>query len=161
MANAEAGAGAPQSAVPSPPRRSRRGGPWPWVALVLLAAALVGAVLGSSLAQRQGGPLAGPGAGGGRPTIVVAPAGVAPSVVASPSPSSVAPEVVAGATVVGPPAVAGTEYVVQPGDTLRSIAQQQYGDAGLWPRIYEANRDVIGPNPDALVSGTRLQLPPR
>jgi nucleoid-associated protein YgaU len=48
---------------------------------------------------------------------------------------------------------------VQPGDTLRSIALQHYGDASQWPRIYQANQDVIGPDPDALKAGTRLRLP--
>jgi nucleoid-associated protein YgaU len=65
---------------------------------------------------------------------------------------------VAGAT---PPAQgASTEYVVQPGDTLRSIALDQYGDAEQWQRIYQANRSTIGPNPDALVAGTKLEIPP-
>jgi len=49
---------------------------------------------------------------------------------------------------------------VQPGDTLRSIAQDQYGDAGQWPKIYQANRDQIGDDPDALVAGQTLQIPP-
>jgi nucleoid-associated protein YgaU len=43
---------------------------------------------------------------------------------------------------------------------MRSIAQQVYGDPALWPRIYDANRDVIGPNPDSLQAGTRLRIPP-
>lgn len=34
-------------------------------------------------------------------------------------------------------------HQVKPGDTLRSIADTYYGDAGLWERIYEANRDKI------------------
>jgi len=66
--------------------------------------------------------------------------------------------VVAGAT---PPApAASTQYVVQPGDTLRSIALEQYGDAEQWQRIYDANRSAIGPNPDALVAGMTLEIPP-
>jgi nucleoid-associated protein YgaU len=52
-----------------------------------------------------------------------------------------------------------TDYVVQPGDTLRSIAEREYGDASQWPRIYDANRSLIGPDPDALVAGTTLRLP--
>jgi nucleoid-associated protein YgaU len=51
--------------------------------------------------------------------------------------------------------------VVQPGDTLQGIAEEQYGDAGLWPKIYDANREAIGPNPDALVAGTTLHIPPK
>ena len=76
-----------------------------------------------------------------------------------PSPSTVPSSVVAGATPPAPPE-ASTEYVVQPGDTLRSIALEQYGDAEQWQRIYQANRAAIGPNPDALVAGMKLQIPP-
>jgi nucleoid-associated protein YgaU len=59
------------------------------------------------------------------------------------------------------PATAAIQYVVQPGDTLRSIARDQYGDAELWQTIYQANRSTIGPNPDALVAGKTLQIPAR
>jgi nucleoid-associated protein YgaU len=65
--------------------------------------------------------------------------------------------VVAGAS--PQPAVATTQYVVQPGDTLRSIAMDQYGDAQLWQIIYQANRSTIGANPDSLVAGKTLQIP--
>lgn len=59
-----------------------------------------------------------------------------------------------------PPGGAGTTtYLVQPGDSLRSIALNVYGDANEWPRIYDANRDLIGPDPDALEAGTTLTLP--
>ena len=57
------------------------------------------------------------------------------------------------------PAVGARQYVVQPGDTLRSIALDEYGDAEMWQTIYQANRSTIGPNPDALVAGTTLQIP--
>ncbi|MDQ6670843.1 MAG: LysM peptidoglycan-binding domain-containing protein, partial [Chloroflexota bacterium] len=53
------------------------------------------------------------------------------------------------------------EYTVQDGDTLRSIADKLYGDADLWPTLYAANRDAIGPDPDALRVGMRLQAPAR
>ena len=125
------------------------------VALVLVAA-IAGASIGASMGSRQGGPLSAQGVAGGRPTIVVATAApaVSPSVASVPSPSPQSSTVVAGAT-----AVAESEYVVKPGDTLRSIAQDQYGDASQWPRIYDANRDAIGPNPDALIAGTKLRIP--
>jgi nucleoid-associated protein YgaU len=54
---------------------------------------------------------------------------------------------------------ATNEYVVQPGDTLRSIARDEYGDPEQWPRVYDANRDVIGSDPDTLRAGTRLRIP--
>ena len=132
---------------------------WLVGAVVLLVAAVIGIAVGASLGSRQGGPLSAEGAAGGRPTIVVGTVSPAasPAAVAAASPST-APSPAVGTAVV--PA-GSTEYVVQPGDTLRSIAQDQYGDATLWPRIYDANRDVIGPNPDALVAGTKLQIPPQ
>jgi nucleoid-associated protein YgaU len=42
---------------------------------------------------------------------------------------------------------------------LQTIAQQVYGNADLWPQIYAANRDAVGPDPDALQAGTRLRIP--
>jgi nucleoid-associated protein YgaU len=119
----------------------------------LVVAAAIGVALGVSMGERQGGPLAGQGAGSGRPTIVVAGASVSPSVAASPAASP------AVAATTPTPTSASVEYVVQPGDTLQTIARDQYGDAGMWRRIYDANRDAIGPDPDALRPGTKLQLP--
>jgi len=60
----------------------------------------------------------------------------------------------------GPPAPppAETTYVVQPGDTLWSIAQQLYGDGKLWEVIHEANRDRI-PSVSAMKVGTELRIP--
>lgn len=124
----------------------RRFGWWPWVALVLLVAAVGGLNLGSWLGQQQAAPVvAGSTAVGARPTIVV----VAASPAASPVRSPVA---------VASPA-ADRQYVVVTGDTLRTIAQQQYGDPAQWQRVYDANRDVIGSNPDALQAGMRLRIP--
>ncbi|HKU99262.1 MAG TPA: hypothetical protein VJR58_28485 [Vineibacter sp.] len=34
-------------------------------------------------------------------------------------------------------------YIVQPGDSLGRLAQRVYGDAGKWPVILDANRDVF------------------
>jgi nucleoid-associated protein YgaU len=44
------------------------------------------------------------------------------------------------------------------GDTLSAIAQQVYGDASLWPRIFEANRDQIF-DPDLIFPGQTLRIP--
>lgn len=59
-----------------------------------------------------------------------------------------------------PAASAGQMYTVEAGDTLASIAQKFYGDASRWRRIYDANRDVIGDNPDRLQLGLKLRIPP-
>jgi nucleoid-associated protein YgaU len=109
-------------------------------------------------------PLAAQGSPGARPTIVLATAAPAVSVASSPVPSVVATPTVAviaasPGELAASPGGGGSDYVVQPGDTLRSIAEREYGDATQWPRIYQANRDVIGPDPDALQAGMRLRLP--
>lgn len=124
--------------------------------LVVIAAIVIGSAIGAWLGTRQEGPLSDQISPNGRPTIVVATAvAVKPSTSPSPSlPPFSAPTAAPGAS-----AEAASEYIVQPGDTLRTIAEQQYGDATAWPRIYQANRDAIGPDPDALKAGTRLELP--
>lgn len=38
----------------------------------------------------------------------------------------------------------GTQYyVIKQGDTLSAIARQFHGDANKYPKIFEANREVI------------------
>lgn len=49
---------------------------------------------------------------------------------------------------------------VMPGDTLWSIAQDVYGDGSKWGIIYEANIEMIGNNPGAIVPGMQLVIPP-
>jgi hypothetical protein len=49
--------------------------------------------------------------------------------------------------------------VVAQGASLSKIAQQTYGDAQKWPVIFEANRDVLGPDPNILKAGQRLLIP--
>ena len=59
------------------------------------------------------------------------------------------------------PADVGRTYTVVAGDTLSKIAQREYGDAGQWKRIYEANKDAIK-NPDLIHPGDRIRVaPPR
>lgn len=53
----------------------------------------------------------------------------------------------------------GVEYVVQPGDTLSSIAKAHYGSAAMAELIYQANHDRLD-DPDRLRAGQRLRLPP-
>lgn len=50
------------------------------------------------------------------------------------------------------------EYVVQPGDTLSSIAQKIYGDSSKWQQIYRDNRRTIGNNPDLIYPGMSLEI---
>jgi nucleoid-associated protein YgaU len=49
-------------------------------------------------------------------------------------------------------------YVVVKGDSLSKIAKQEYGDATKWPRIYEANKDLIK-DPDLIYPGQTLKIP--
>jgi nucleoid-associated protein YgaU len=61
----------------------------------------------------------------------------------------------------GQPVADRTEtYTVKSGDTLSAIAKREYGDAGEWRRIYEANRDQLD-NPDLIHPGQELRLPSR
>ena len=64
----------------------------------------------------------------------------------------------------GPTAVAAdgtTRHRVTATDTLATIAQQYYGQQRLWTLIYDANRAVIGDNPNAIPVGVELVIPPQ
>jgi len=54
---------------------------------------------------------------------------------------------------------AESTYTVQPGDTLWGIAQKLLGDGALYTKIYEANKDVIGSNPDIIKVGQVFRIP--
>jgi 5'-nucleotidase / UDP-sugar diphosphatase len=73
------------------------------------------------------------------------PAPQAPSPSPSPSPSPIAQAL----------------HTVAEGDTLDSIAQQYYGDSTLWRKIFDANKAVIGDNPDNIKIGMQLTIPPK
>jgi len=77
------------------------------------------------------------------------------SPIASPSPA------LAAATPTATTEAAGDTYEVQSGDTLGTISQQFYGDPTQWRRIYDANKDAIGSDPDKLKLGTKLTIPPK
>lgn len=49
-------------------------------------------------------------------------------------------------------------YVVKKGDCLWSIAEEQLGDGLLWGGIYEANKAVIGEDPNLIYVGIELEL---
>jgi nucleoid-associated protein YgaU len=52
----------------------------------------------------------------------------------------------------------GKTYTVKKGDTLSEIAQQHYGKASDFKKIFEANRDVLS-DPDKIKPGQVLKLP--
>jgi len=51
-----------------------------------------------------------------------------------------------------------TIYVVQQGDTLGALAQRFYGKASLYPKIFEANRDILN-DPNLIKTGQKLRIP--
>lgn len=52
-----------------------------------------------------------------------------------------------------------TTHTVANGDTLYKIAKAKYGDGAKWKKIYEANKGIIGKNPDVIKSGQKLVIP--
>lgn len=59
----------------------------------------------------------------------------------------------------GAAVVVGGTYTVGSGDVLGTISQKVYGTASKWRKIYDANRDVIGGDPNQLKPGTVLRIP--
>jgi nucleoid-associated protein YgaU len=57
------------------------------------------------------------------------------------------------------PAAAERTYTVKSGDSLSKISKQELGDGKRWREIYDANREVIGDNPDLIKPGQKLRLP--
>lgn len=52
-----------------------------------------------------------------------------------------------------------SKYIVQGGDYLIKISKQVYGDSSRWREIYDANKDLIGSNPDLIQPGMELDIP--
>jgi nucleoid-associated protein YgaU len=128
-------------------------------------------VVGCAVATVSFGAACG-GAGAATPTPTVVPS-AAVSPVTAPSPqrpplaspaASPAPAVAAASPTAASASAdtsAGDTYEVQSGDTLLTIAEQSYSDATQWRRIYDANKDVIGSDPDKLKIGMKLKIPPK
>jgi nucleoid-associated protein YgaU len=49
-------------------------------------------------------------------------------------------------------------YIIERGDTLSKIARQFYGDANKYPRIFEANREVIK-DANLIFPGQKIRIP--
>ena len=96
------------------------------------------------------------------PTVAAPPPAASPArpPLAAPSPSPAAP-IAAASPVPVSSAEPEQTYEVKSGDTLLSIAEEVYGDATKWRKIYDANRDTIGPDPDKLKLEQKLKIPPK
>lgn len=58
-----------------------------------------------------------------------------------------------------PPIEGNVEYyTIVSGDTLSGLAKRFYGNAGDYPRIFEANREVIK-DPDLIYVGQKIRIP--
>ena len=51
------------------------------------------------------------------------------------------------------------KYTVVKGDSLSKISLKFYGNANKWKVIYEANKSVIGSNPDLIHPGQVYIIP--
>ena len=76
------------------------------------------------------------------------------------TPSETSIEVPAEQPISGISAIPDTQiYVVVEGDSLSEIAAQLYGDIFAWTKLYDANREIIGDNPDLIEIGMELVVP--
>lgn len=53
----------------------------------------------------------------------------------------------------------GTKHKVVAGDTLSAISLKYYKTANRWKEIYEANKAVIGADPNKIKAGQELVIP--
>ncbi|QHS09275.1 peptidoglycan-binding protein LysM [Sinimarinibacterium sp. NLF-5-8] len=79
--------------------------------------------------------------------------------IGEPASAAAAPEAVdANQTVEASEAPQARFYTVVSGDTLSKIAKQMYGNANLYPKIFEANKPMLT-HPDKIYPGQVLRIP--
>lgn len=52
-----------------------------------------------------------------------------------------------------------TSYTVKKGDSLSKISKKIYGNTGKWQTLYNANKSVVGKNPNLIYPGQKLVIP--
>jgi nucleoid-associated protein YgaU len=57
-----------------------------------------------------------------------------------------------------PPTETAEYHVIAKGETLSALAKRYYGDGNAYPRIFEANREVIK-DPDLIFVGQKIRIP--
>lgn len=62
-------------------------------------------------------------------------------------------------TVVSAQTITADTHTVSPNDSLWSIAVRAYGDGFQWTKIYQANKEKIGTDPNRIEKGTELTIP--
>jgi 5'-nucleotidase len=109
----------------------------------------------------------------GQTAATPTPTAPAAATVAAPPPAAASPQRPALASPAASPAVAAATaspsssadgeqtYEVKAGDTLLTISEEVYGDATKWRKIYDANKDLIGADPDKLKLDMKLKIPPK
>lgn len=81
----------------------------------------------------------------------------APTPAARPAAATSTPDFLGQSAAAKAPAT--DKYTVKSGDSLSKIAKAHYGDAMKWKALYEANKGLIGENPDMIQPGQELTLP--
>lgn len=94
-----------------------------------------------------------------------APSETAPETIDAPA-APATPDPTAPPAPPAPPAAPPATVTVAPGDSLWAITARLLPDgasdaevAAAWPGLYEANRDVVGPDPDLIHPGVVLTVP--
>lgn len=85
----------------------------------------------------------------------------APTPTPAPAPSPAPAPAPQPAPAPAPAPAPSDRYTVVRGDTLSGIAARFYGNGDLWPTIYNANRALIGGNPNVIYPGEALTIPPK
>jgi len=74
-------------------------------------------------------------------------------------PEASAPKTSASPSGAPEPSQGEVEHTVAAGESLSLISQKYYGSQADWPRIYQANKAIIGDDPNRIRVGQKLKIP--